>query len=111
MIVKKLINTKVEGNIEITKREIKEVPKEDEKKILDFVQDIIDDDGDPESYYSKGIADDFNGELAWISFDWLISYIEDRQTDLESEDEQEESEYKNNKEILPILIKYKGYVF
>ena len=111
MIVKKLINTKVEGNIEITKREIKEVPKEDEKKILDFVQDIIDDDGDPESYYSKGIADDFNGELAWISFDWLISYIEDRQTDLEEQDELEETDYKNNKEILPILIKYKGYVF
>lgn len=63
MIVKKLINTKVEGNIELTEREIKEVPKEDEKKILNFVQDIIDDDGDPESYYSKGISDDFNGDL------------------------------------------------
>jgi len=73
MIVKKLINTKVEGNIEITKREIKEVSKEDEKKILDFVQEIIEDDGDPESYYSKGIADDFNGDLAWINFDWLIN--------------------------------------
>jgi len=111
MIVKKLINTKVEGNIEITEREIKEVSKEDEKKILDFVQEIIDDDGDPESYYSKGIADDFNGDLAWINFEWLKNYIKDRQTDLESEKEQEESEYKNNKEILPILIKYKGYVF
>jgi len=86
MIVKKLINTKVEGNIEITKREIKEVSKEDEKKILDFVQEIIDDDGDPESYYSKGIADDFNGDLAWINFDWLINYIKDRQTDLEEQD-------------------------
>jgi len=111
MIVKKLIEAKVEGNIEITRREIKEVLKEDEKKIMDFVQEIIDDDGDPESYYSKGIADDFNGEVVWINFDWLINYIKDRQTDLEEENEQEESDYKNNKEILPILIKYKRYVF
>ena len=111
MIVKKLIETKVEGNIEITKREIKEVSKEDEKKIIDFVQEIIDDDGDPESYYSKGIAEDFNGDLVWINFDTLIGYIEDRQQDLEEAKEQEDYEYKNNKEILPILIKYKRYVF
>jgi len=111
MIVKKLINTKVEGNIEITKREIKEVPKEDEKKIMDFVFETIDDDGDPESSYSKGLGEDFNGDVVWINFDMLRKSIEERQKFLKEEGEIEDYEYEKNKEILPVLNKYKGFVF
>jgi len=111
-IVKKVLDVKVEGNVEITRREIKEVPHEDWIKIFEFVSDIIDDDCDYESSYSKGLSLDMNDDLAWINFDWLIEYLEDRQKDLMNEDgETEETEYKTNKEILPILNKYKGYSY
>jgi len=110
-IVKKLLHTKVEDNIETTKREIKEVPKEDWDKIFEFVSDILDDDCDYEASYSKGITCDINDDLAWINFNDLIEYLEDRQKDLEIEKEMEENEYITNKDILPILNKYKGYVY
>ncbi len=110
-IVKKLLRTKVEDNIETTTREIKEVPQEEWNKIFEFVSNIIDDDCDYESSYSKGLATDMNDDLAWINFDSLIEYLEDRQKDLEEETETEETEYTSNKEILPILNKYKGYVY
>lgn len=111
MIVKKVLDCKVEDGIETTRREIKEVPEEEEKKIREFVEEIIDNDGDPESFYRKGIGTDFEGDLHWINFNWLIDYVEDRQTDLKNEGEEEETEYGNNKEILPILTKYKDHTF
>ena len=109
MIIKKILTNNVEGNIETIRREILEVPEDEEKKIRDFVDDIIESDGDPESFYSKGIGTDFEGELHWINFNWLIDYVEDRQTDLKDQGEDEETEYRNNDEILPIIIKYRGF--
>lgn len=112
MIVKKTTDTflNVTGDVETTKKSIKEVDKAEGVMIMDFVQDIIDDDGDPESYYSKGIGDGFDGEICWIKFSWLITYVDDRQSDIPKE-EHGETEYKANAEILPILNKYKGYTF
>lgn len=109
MIVKRIISTNVEEDIETTKRKIIVVPEPEEKKIMSFVSDIVDDDGDYESSYNKGISCDFNDEVSWIRFDWLLTYLKDRQTDLEEEDEKDEGEYKINEEILPIITKYKGY--
>lgn len=112
MKVKKILDIVIKDkNIEITRKQVIDVPEEEEEKIKEFVEELIVNDNDPEESFSHGISCDYYDEIAWINFKRLVDYLKERQKDLEDEGEKDCYEYDNNKKILPILIKYEGYTY
>jgi hypothetical protein len=109
MKIGKQIFKETTGNIETIKTEIAEISKEEEVIIREFLDDLNDNVDDFEEYLSMGFQYDYWSELFSIDFSSLYNFIDDRMSDLEEQEEQEETEYEILKKIKPIIQKYRGW--
>lgn len=103
MIVKKLIETKTEGEYEILKYHKIEVNDITQTEINELTEEFSDDDY--EDQYNAGIFNDLNGDIYLIDVDKFIEAFENR----EKFDEDDNVLPKSENSIINKLKKYTGY--